>query len=518
MKTKSQFMRLLGARRGVVLPDSYSTAWVARVPAVDNRHQPAWPEALAYIRAHQQDDGGWGAARIYNAHERTISTLACLSALTQWPDPDHAWRIERGVLALHQYASDLPSEAHETIGFELLLPRLIQELKPYGLSLPLAQWRRSLQAGQEKLRLIGELQIDYEQPRTWWFNMEMLPNDFLARVDERILNQFGAIETSTAATAAYLRARRQLGKDSPPAAAFLQRLVHRGGGGVGFCWPIELFELVWTLGSFWQAGINPNNSFAATLLRQLSRSWDASPQGLSYSAAFQVNDGDDTSMGYAVLRWGGLRPTVEPLLSFWDTDHFRTYHDERTASLSVNMHALLALRQDLQRREHKRLAVVTTEWLRRELQRNGEFSDKWHFSPYYVAAHAVSAFAGWDDDLARQAVNFLLAHQLPDGGWGITPSGTMEETAHAVLGLAVAQRMGLLRDPQPLAAAQRYFQRHQAGQPQERLWIGKTLYQPVGLVQMLMRAARSALTLSVNTAPQRYWLARHWLPAKAQRG
>lgn len=516
MKTKSQFTRLLGAQRGVVFPDPYSTAWVARVPALDNPHQPAWPETLAYIRAHQLDDGGWGAARVYNAHERTISTLACLLALAQWSGPDHAWRIERGVSALHQYARDLPLEAHETVGFELLLPRLIQELKPYDLSLPLAQWRRSLQAGQEKLRLIGELQLNYEQPRTWWFSMEMLPEAFLARLDERILNQFGAVETSTAATAAYLRARRQLGQDSPRAAAFLQRLVHRGSGGVGFCWPVEVFELVWTLNSFWQAGIDPQTPFAATLLRQLSRYWDALPRGLSSSIAFRVSDGDDTSMGYAVLRRGGLRPTVEPVLSFWDTDHFRTYQDERTYSLSVNMHALLALRQDLQRREHKQLAVATTEWLRRELQRNGGYSDKWHYSPYYVAAHAVSAFAGWDDDQARQAVDFLLAHQLNDGGWGSALSATQEETAHAVLGLVAAQRAGLLRDQLPLVAAQRYLQRHEAEQPQEQLWIGKTLFHPAGVVQMLLRAARSALTLSVNVAPRQVWWMRDWLPAKTQ--
>ncbi len=517
MKTNSEFARLLGAQRGVVSSDLYSTAWVALVPSQDNPRLPAWPETLTYIRTHQLPDGGWGNPRVYNAHERTIATLACLLALAQWPAADHALRIERGVLALHQYANDLPFEAHETVGFELLLPRLIQELNQYGLSLLLPQWRSSLQAGQQKLRLIGELKLNYEQPRTWWFNMEMLPEDFLARVDERLLNRYGAIETSTAATAAYLRARRRCGQDSPRAANFLQELVRIGGGGVGFCWPVEVFELLWTLDSFWRAGMNPHMPFVATLLRQLDRYWDTCPAGLSSSTGFRVSDGDDTVMGYAVLRWAGLRPSIAPMLSFWDTDHFRAYHDERTSSLSVNMHALSALRQDLPRREHKQLAVAVTEWLRRELQQHSGFADKWHFSPYYVAAHAVSAFAGWDNDMARQAVDYLLAHQLPNGGWGITPSATLEETAHAVLGLAVAQRVGLLTDPQPLAAAQRYFQRRQADQPQERLWIGKTLYQPVGLVQMVLYAARSALAMQVSVAPRRYWQASDWLPLKMWR-
>ena len=506
MKTKGEFTGLLNAQRGVVSADLYSTAWVAQTPSLANPRLPAWPETLAYIRAHQLPDGGWGEPRIYNAHERTISTLACLLALKQWPGADHAQRIERGVWALRKYANDLLLEPHETVGFELLLPRLIHELAQHGLSLAFPQWYSALQAGQHKLRLIGEMTLNYEQPRAWWFSMEMLPDDFLNKIDEkRALNRFGAIETSAAATAAYLRARRHQGQDSPQAAAFLQRLVNMSGGGIGFCWPVELFELVWTLDGFWRAGLDPNMPFVASLLRQLSRYWAASPRGLSSSTAFRVSDGDDTSMGYALLRWAGLRPSIAPLLSFWNGDHFCTYQDERNASLSVNLHALSALRHDLQRREYRQLAIMTTEWLRRELRQGGGFSDKWHFSPYYIAAHAVSAFAGWDDDMARQAVDFLLARQLPNGGWGSTPSATLEETAHAVLGLAVGQRLGLLPDPQPLAAAQRYFQRRQVAQPEERLWIGKTLFQPVGLVRMLLYAAQLALALHVNVSPRHYW-------------
>lgn len=486
------------------------------VPSRVHAGMPAWPETLTFIRAHQLPDGGWGAPRVYNAHERTISTLACLLALRQWPAADDAPRIERGVSALYRYARDLPAEIHEPVGFELLLPRLVDELRHHGLALDPPEWQAILRIAEQKRRLIGEFKINYEKPRSWWFNLEMLPDDALARIDPRLLNRFGSVETSIAATAAYLRALRQHGKDNARADAFLHHVVHFGGGGVGFCWPIEVFELTWTLDSFWRAGIDPNTPFVATLLRQLSRYWSARPAGLSSSGSFMVSDGDDTSMGYAVLRWGGLYPSPEPLFSFWRTDHFRTYHDERTPSVTVNLHALAALRQDLDRRDHKQLALVVTEWLRRELRRNNGYTDKWHFSPVYVAAHAVSTLAGWDDEMAREALDFLLAAQQFDGGWGEVCGSTLEETAHAVLGLAVARRMGLLRDAHPLVAAHRFFRRHEGEQPTERLWIGKTLFHPPGLVRMLLYAARTALAQQTDEIQRRYWQSKDWLPLRTR--
>ena len=45
----------------------------------------------------------------------------------------------------------------------------------------------------------------------------------------------------------------------------------------------------------------------------------------------------------------GFDVSSEPVLRFWDTDHFRTYLDERGASVSVNIHALAALQLGAER-------------------------------------------------------------------------------------------------------------------------------------------------------------------------
>ena len=89
---------------GWLAADAYSTAWVAMVPDIHDISQPAWPQALEYLRAHQLVDGGWGEPKVFYAHERTLSTLAAIKALHLWNLPEDRSRIQRGIEALHYYA------------------------------------------------------------------------------------------------------------------------------------------------------------------------------------------------------------------------------------------------------------------------------------------------------------------------------------------------------------------------------------------------------------------------------
>ena len=78
---------------------------------------------------------------------------------------------------------------------------------------------------------------------------------------------------------------------------------------------------------------------------------------------FPINDGDNTLVGFNVLNWVGLFPDENPILKFWDSDHFRTYPDERGASVSVNIHGLMALRNQ-PGFPNRHLAVQVTAWLK----------------------------------------------------------------------------------------------------------------------------------------------------------
>ncbi len=487
---------LFDLQQGIMAPDAYSTAWIALVPQKDEANHPAWPQALTYLRQRQLTDGGWGDAEVYNAHDRTICTLATMHSLLEWGESTKSDLIERAVRALHKYAPDLAGENHEMVGFELSLPRLVRELDTKGISLRIPEWTAIMHMGIAKIALIGDLTINYETPRVWWFTLETLPEIKLAQIDKRILNEDGSVMTSTAATAAYLRALRLSGNDSPRAEAFLERVLQNGDGGAGFCYPIERFELIWTLDNLLMAGLSPEHSHIAQQIQHLADAWSQFPKGLSFSRSFPINDGDDTSVGYQVLRKAGLNPTYSPLHDFWDKDHFRSYLDERTPSVTANIHAMSALRQDVTSYpKSKQMAILTTEWLRKYLTHDLTFSDKWHVSPIYSASHAIYALANWDNELAKDSLEIILANQQDDGGWGFLGQTTVEETGHAILGLVAAYRAGLLQSKWPLIHAKRYMDQHYMKRSSTRLWIGKTLYHPIGVVESLVYSARVALEI-----------------------
>lgn len=491
--------QLFAGLAGCVSVDSYNTAWVALVPDKHDLTRPQWPEAVAFLRATQLPDGGWGSPVTYHAHERTLCTLAAIAALSCWEktavnETADQHRIEQGLAALHKYALDLEHDPLELVGYELLMPRLVRLLEPYDLTLPTEYWYNILDIGQRKMYMIGNLEIEPTKPRTWWFSMEMLPEQRLAQLNDSILNHHGSIATSTAATAAFLRAQRLEGKDSPRAAAFISRMVAIGGGGAAFSWPIEHYELLWILDQLKRVQFPASTPCIQKAVANLRRYWLLPPAGFAGSTAFAVADGDDTSVGYDVLCWGGTRPPMDPLLAFWNDTHFRTYLDELTASVTVNLHALSALSHDAPRQPAiQALGQTTLEWLRPHLTTNSGFTDKWHFSPMYVAGHALETLLYWDKELAQKSLDFLLGEQRDDGGWGCGIQATMEETGHALIGLTAAFRAGLFKDKRPLRHAAHFLHTHRHHPADERLWIGKTLFHAPKINAAILFATRYAL-------------------------
>ena len=277
------------------------------------------------------------------------------------------------------------------------------------------------------------------------------------------------------------------GSDSPRAAAWLAHLVDRQGGGVPFCWPAEVFERVWAMDSFMRAGIDPRTPFIQQIAKSIWEAWHRGEPGLSSSEFFSVNDGDDTLVGFTVLNWAGYQPDEAPVLRFWNGGHFKSYLDERNASITVNIHGLHALRSQPDFL-HRDKAHQITNLLRAELMAVSPFADKWHISPYYALAHAIQAVLGWDDALARNCVESLVAEQHLDGGWGWRGQSTLEETAHVVLALSQAYEYGIFKNPAVFVKIAGFLQSH-SDHNRERLWIGKTLYRPEGLVEALLYSA-----------------------------
>ena len=505
---RSRLKTVLQKQSGLVSANPYDTAWVAMVPDATDMQKPAWPQVLQWLRNNQLIDGGWGSESVFYAHGRTINTLAVLRALLEWQLPGDEVYIATGLKALHSYATYLSNEPYEPIGFEILLPKLIQELEPFQLDLPYDAWAMYEQHTAQKMALIGRLRPNYDNPRSWWFNMEILGNDQLLEIDDRILGTYGSIATSPSATAAYLRAKRLNGLDSPRAARFLKAMLQAMNGGAGVCYPIEKFDLIWTIDSLRRAGLAPDDPDIAPLIQKLAHYWQLSPQGVCWSESFAIADGDITALAFALLSWAGYQPDDTAFRSFWGDQSYLNYPDELVASVSANVHALTALHYSPAHYEYDTMKLTIRQWLSEQVTQRGRLHDKWHFSPLYATSRAINSFAGWDDALAQRCIEYLLNQQYENGGWGSIGRTNLEETSYAVLGLSVAYKAGVLKNKYPLRKAAAYLKQISHLTPTETFWIGKSLYQPPGVVAANVFAAEVALEkLAVDFERPSLWLA-----------
>ena len=115
---------------GKMMTTAYDTAWVARLVEIG---EPIGDLALEWLREHQLPDGSWGAEQPCYYHDRVICTLAAINALARRARPRDRDRLRRAEAALEMMTSRLGEDpAGETIGFELIVPTLVQEAKALG--------------------------------------------------------------------------------------------------------------------------------------------------------------------------------------------------------------------------------------------------------------------------------------------------------------------------------------------------------------------------------------------------
>ncbi len=502
--------------KGIVLPVAYDTAWLARVPGFPNTEKPAFPLAIEYLRNSQMSDGSWGS-KIYNAHGNTLSTLSALSALKEWGSIADEALIEKAVAALINLSKNLAGEEYETIGFELLLPTLINECRRLGIFLPEElniYYEPYEKARAEKFLLIKKYhdQCGCDEPASWWFNLEMLGLDHLHNhnldcdVNQHMLSTMGSVAASPAATAYLLSVMRYRGEDIPKVYQFLENSMSYSADNASLpnVFPIDEFEISFSANYFLEAGVTLSNTLLSKLIVDIARSWKTrQSKGLGYSSHFFI-DPDCTANGMRALILAGYQENLQPdiLLKFFNGTCIETYAGERNPSISTNIHTLMTLRL-FENDARAQLAVTKiTEWLGLKVSSDSDsppFTDKWHFSPIYPTSRAVIALEGLDDTLAQQCVDWIVRNQHTDGSWGASGS-TQEETAFAALSLTFWLSKGNPVDMFILKKAYHYLEGVTTA-PEDTLWIGKTLYCPQNVVCALIFAAKFSLkNIMTNTS------------------
>ncbi|HEY1016626.1 MAG TPA: prenyltransferase/squalene oxidase repeat-containing protein [Herpetosiphonaceae bacterium] len=468
-------------------PTAYDTAWVARLTNEDG--SLAYPDALQWVLERQHPDGSWGGKPHY-LHDRILSTLAVVLLLARHGNrvQDHQQR-KAGERYIWQNCGRLHYDPHATIGFELLLPAMLQEAQELGIDVPYRQFQHINQARAKKLALLPTDAL-LSQRTTALFSLEAFRELVAGRAEaaSHLLLPNGSLAVSPAATAFLLSQSPNWRRDYPQSARYIDDLLAAHQGGAPHVAPYDIFLRAWMLTNLHyarltlqhRASIQPHTDY-------LLRVWRS--EGVGYSSFEPLTDSDDTALAALCLHRAGHRVSAKILRSYERNEHFACYDYEKDPSISANLHVLEAL-ELFPKQDQRRVREKIIGYLLRSRKYGSFWSDKWHVSAYYPTSLALLILSRYIPGELEATVGWIIHTQHPDGGWGSYGS-TAEETAMTLIALLHYQQQVGPIDQEALRRAAAYLLLHE--QPFQghypELWIGKVLYAPVPVIRSTILAA-----------------------------
>jgi halimadienyl-diphosphate synthase len=485
----------LPTRRPGIKGVAYDTAWLAGLADRADRRTSRFPNALRWLADNQHGDGSWGSSVRYE-HDRILCTLAAVAPLAEFGTrAQDRLAVDRGTRYLWQHGHLIGREPVELVGFELLLPALVERARDAGVSVPphldvYAQQRKA------KLALLPKEML-YSPRATVVHSLEFLGDTADVERLKAAQGDNGAIGNSPAATAYFLAST---GEENQSALNYLEAcLDHAGGAAAPVLHPCETFELLWAAYHLFLGGVPGRRLLRSAERRRLLATLQRDG-GVSLSPTFPIPDADDTAVALLLLH--DLDERVDPgvLKAFEARDgSFVSFPYERHSSVGVNAHVLHALARVPGYPGADQAIDRICDYLADE--HSGLFwFDKWHISPLYATAHVLRAL----EDLAprhRQRLasaversrEWLRHSQNADGSWGFYGEATPEETAYGLLALVTSADD---RDMRQCEAAATYLRQSKTeGAEHPPLWIDKCLYIPPLVVNAAIDAALSAWNL-----------------------
>ncbi|MFZ5921910.1 MAG: cyclase [Chloroflexota bacterium] len=466
---------------------AYDTAWVARLVDYDRELSN---NALSWLCENQLPDGSWGAAEPFYYHDRVISTLAAMIALThRGRRAQDRVQIDKGLLALERITSGATSGLAAdpngaTVGFEMIVPTLVAEAERLGIVKQqgdriLGRLRRLRDAKMAKLQ---GLKINrYITPA---FSAEMAGEDGQSILDiDNLQENDGSVAHSPSATAYFAL---KLKPGDPKAMEYLRAWAAHDGGAPNYA-PIDNFEIAWSLWNLYFAN-SPDNSNPEIkrLLDTLQGSWHTGT-GIGTAVDCTVKDSDDSSVAFEVLCSFGYAPDVEAILSYEEDNHYRCFSLEANPSISANIHVLGALKKAGFVGSDKSIKKIL-KFLHQTRTNETYWYDKWHTSPFYATTHAIIASVSFDKNLCSNAVQWILENQRADGSWGHFSQATAEETAYCLQALLTWEQSYGKVPRTKLELGARWLTEH-FDDSYHPLWIGKALYTPYLVVKSAILGA-----------------------------
>lgn len=463
---------------------AYDTAWIARLGDID---EDLSQQALQWLRANQLCDGSWGNPYLEYYHERLICTLSAMIALASRGYREDRKRIQKAQNAIHQIEDCLKHDAAGAmVGFEMIVPALVDEAEELGIYRRNGSTRILADLSAQRAQKLAQLPDGLiNQTVSLAFSAEMIGKNNLNLLDvDHLQEPNGSIAYSPSATSFY--AMYVNGGDAA-ALDYLNRVAMRGA--VPTAAPIDVFEVAWAIWNLALGGMLEHMPLTFALAQPgldfLEASWTPG-RGIGYTSQWVRTDGDCTGLVYELLTRLGRSAVVDDLFIYEAEDGFLTLPLESGRSLSANVHilgALSAAGYDVDSRPVQKILG----FLARSRTPDGYWYDKWHASPFYPTGHGIIACLDYAPALVEDALQWIISTQRESGAWGYFLP-TAEETGYALQALIMAQRHGYAVPAQAVQRGAAWLEWH-ATDPYVPLWIGKSLYTPVKVVESTILSA-----------------------------
>nr|WJJ50358.1 diterpene synthase 4 [Cephalotaxus harringtonia] len=314
---------------GEISISAYDTAWVARIPALDGSGEPQFPSSLQWIIDHQLTDGSWGDAHIFHVRERIGSTLACVIALKTWNTYPHG--VKKGLSFLRTYIPKINDEddVYSPIGFEIVFPALMEDAKFMSLDLPYDNelLHKVYEERALKLKRIP-MEFLHKYPSTLLHSLEGLRDQVDWRKILKLQSKDGSFLFSPASTACALAETSDIN-----CVRYLDKITNKHNGGVPNVYPVDLFEHLWMVDRLERLGIARYFQEEITdNLEYVYRYW--TNQGIGWARESSVQDVDDTSMAFRLLRLHGFDVTSEAFSHFKQGDQFICFKGQASQAVT----------------------------------------------------------------------------------------------------------------------------------------------------------------------------------------
>ncbi|MFF4620957.1 prenyltransferase/squalene oxidase repeat-containing protein [Nonomuraea jabiensis] len=475
---------------GQVSPSVYETGrLVSLVPWLTGHL-----ERIDYLIRTQRQDGAWGAPDGYGVVPTLSATEGILSALTREDRGTDRERLagaaDRGLRVLATWLSN-PLELPDMPAIEHIIPSLVARINQRIEGLPgRAPMPLPAAMSYDTLHIVrSRVKSGMELPQKLLHALEIAADEAAGAPGIRP-TPIGSVGASPAATAAWLGESGGLDAHEP-ARGHLEAVVRLHGGPVPVGLPITVFERGWVLSWLLRAGVPVEvpPEMVADIRAAIG------PAGTPAGAGLPA-DADTTSVALYALALLGAPHEPDSLWGFRSGTHFSTWPGEEGVSVSVNAHVLDAFGEYVRRRpsaapRYDETIAELAAWIRDCQRPAGNWTDRWHASPYYATGSCALALDAFGGDASREAVRaaaeWTLETQRPDGSWGRW-EGTAEETAYAMQILLLT---GDRTDPRRLRAADRgheYLSRS-TGRDHPPLWHDKDLYVPLAVTRAAVIAS-----------------------------